>query len=543
MIWADREAKKIKEKGSPREWVDDMKTPSGRVHFGSLRGIVIHDIIYKALKEIEVKVGFSYVFNDMDPLDTIPPYLNKKHWSKYLGMPLYRVPSPVKGYSSFAHYFAQEFIEVFLSINCQPKIFWSSQLYRSGKMDQIIREFLKNVKKVREIYQRVAKAKKPSFWFPYHPVCHHCGKIGTTDVHHWDGQFVYYRCQPRLVSWAQGCGYEGKVEPVGENGKLPWKVDWPGHWRAIGVTIESAGKDHMSAGGSYEIASHLAQEILDYPPPETFGGYEWFTIGGKKMSSSKGIGVSAKEVSEFLPPSLLRFLIARIPIQIHFDFNPYGQTIPRLYDEYDRCLGAYFDKIEGKIPAGKKGEVIVDLARIVEFSQVSPLPKKRLFLPRFKTIVNLIDHHKEDQLKSFFKNQKGKSLTLEENQILEERYHYAKIYLEKYSLSSEKNSAFSSTLNENQKKFLLALAQKLEENFPAEKDQAQAMILKTIHKLNTNPREAFSSIYLALTGKTSGPRAGELIVKLGKEKTLKKIFDLKDQKHTSDNGSPKFTLK
>ena len=52
MIWADREAKRLKERSLPLEWVDDMKTPSGRIHVGSLRGVIVHDLIYKALKEI-----------------------------------------------------------------------------------------------------------------------------------------------------------------------------------------------------------------------------------------------------------------------------------------------------------------------------------------------------------------------------------------------------------------------------------------------------------------------------------------------------------
>ncbi|PJC81810.1 lysine--tRNA ligase, partial [Candidatus Roizmanbacteria bacterium CG_4_8_14_3_um_filter_36_10] len=77
MIWVDREAKKLKERNLPLEWVDDMKTPSGRIHVGSLRGVIVHDLIYKALKQIEVNAKFSYVFNDMDQMDGLPTYLDK----------------------------------------------------------------------------------------------------------------------------------------------------------------------------------------------------------------------------------------------------------------------------------------------------------------------------------------------------------------------------------------------------------------------------------------------------------------------------------
>ena len=144
MIWPDREAKRIKDKKlvyperlsrakskeSRREWADDMKTPSGRIHVGSLRGVIVHDLIYKALKDISVKTKFSYVFNDMDQMDGMPTYLDKNKWGKYMGHPLYKIPSPEPGFKSFADYFAQEFISVFNSINCHPQIIWSSDLFR-----------------------------------------------------------------------------------------------------------------------------------------------------------------------------------------------------------------------------------------------------------------------------------------------------------------------------------------------------------------------------------------------------------------------------
>lgn len=432
MIWADREAKKLKERNFPLEWVDDMKTPSGRIHVGSLRGVLVHDLVYKALKQIGVKAEFSYVFNDMDQMDAIPSYLDQKKWQPYGGKPLYKIPSPEPGFKSFADYFAQEFISVFNSINCHPKIIWSSEVYRSGKMNDIIKLFLNEAKTVRQIYKTVAKSEKGDDWFPYTPICENCGNIGTTNVYKWDGKFVHYRCHVDKVEWAKGCGFEGKIEPINENGKLPWKLDWPAHWKVIGVTVESSGKDHMSSGGSYDMAVHLCKKILKTNPPDAMGGYEWFTVGGKKMSTSKGIGTSAKEVTQILPPEVFRFFMVRTPMMTHLDFNPYGDTIANLFDDYDRCLNAYFMKLENKIPEGKPGEVQLNFARIIELSEVNPLPKKRLFVPRFRTVANLLKV-KQENIHGFFETRKDSPLTTEEKQILDERITYAKIYLQKYT--------------------------------------------------------------------------------------------------------------
>ncbi len=546
MIWADREAKRIKEKKlvyperSRREWADDMKTPSGRIHVGSLRGVIVHDLIYKALKKIGVNTKFSYVFNDMDPMDGMPTYLDKNKWGKYMGVPLYKIPPPEKGFKSFADYFASEFISVFNSLNCYPQIIWSSELHRTGKMNEVIKLILDKADVVRNIYKKVVKKERPSNWFPYNPICEKCGKIGTTSVYQWDGKYVYYRCEPRMVEWATGCGHEGKIEPINENGKLVWKLDWPAHWKVIGITIESSGKDHMSAGGSYDMGVHFCHEVLGTEPPDALGGYEWFTIGGKKMSSSKGIGSSAKEVSQILPPDVFRFMQVRTPIRTHLDFNPYGDTILNLFDDYDRCLHAYFLKLENKLPKDKAGEVTSDYARIIELSEVNPLPKKRLYLPRFRTIANLIKA-KNNNFTTFFETQKKAELTDEEKEVLKERIKYAHIYLEKYS-QDKINSTTTKTFtpSDTQKQFLLQSFNRLKSlTKKGNKEQIQQIVFECIKTFGIKPKDAFEAIYQTLTGKPFGPKIGELIINLGFDKSLSLLKTVSQDK-TNPTPAKKF---
>jgi lysyl-tRNA synthetase class 1 len=520
MIWVDREVKKIKEQGHQSEWVDDMKTPSGRIHVGALRGVVIHDLVYKVLLENKIKATYTYIFDDHDPMDAIPSYLDYQKWEKYAGMQLYQIPSPVAGYKSYAQYYAQEFTEVFNSINCHPKIIWASELYNSGKMNTVIKEVLDAAPKIREIYARITKNPKPDYWYPFNVRCEKCGKIGTTQVYRWDGQYVYYRCVPRLVGWATGCGHEGKASPFNGNGKFPWKVDWAAKWKVIGVTIEGAGKDHMSKGGSHDIASAIVKEVLNYPVPYPLP-YEWFTTGGKKMSSSKGIGSSAKEIASLLPPTVLRFLIVRKPINQHVDFTPTLETMSHLFDDYDTCLSAYFDYLENKLPSGKKGEVYSDFVRIIQLSQVEPLPKKRLFLPRFRLIVNLI-LQKNKNIEGFFSNLKKSPLTKEEKTILEERIKYAKNFIEKYFSQKEEKSP-DIKLNETQKTFIVNLAKKLEETEDIDNDKIKNLILNTIKESNLNTKDGFSAFYLAVIGKPFGPKAVDLINDLGIKEVIKRL--------------------
>lgn len=528
MIWVDREVVEIKRRNLPLEWIDDMKTPSGRIHVGALRGVVIHDILYKVLLENGLKTKYTYVFDDHDPMDAIPSYLNFSKWEKYAGMQLFKIPSPSPGYKSFAQYYAKEFRQVFESINCHPEIIWASELYSSGKMNEVIKEVLDGAEKIRDIYLRLTKKPRPKDWYPFNVVCEKCKRIGTTYVSNWDGEYVYYRCLPQMVEWAKGCGYEGKVSPFSGNGKIPWKVEWAAKWKVIGVTLEGAGKDHMSKGGSHDIASSVCREVLNYPVPHPIT-YEWFTVGGRKMSSSKGIGTSSQEVSKILPSDVLRFLIVRTPIQTALDFNPFGETILNLFDDYDRCFRAYFDKIENKIPGGKPGEVLQDFARIIELSAVGELPRQRFFLPRFRTVVNLIKT-KVDIL-SFFKDQKGKPLSREEKEILEERTVYAQVYLKSYAGETEKIEFLKKppsdlTLTKTQQAFLKNLSDQLSKSKTKDRENIQQIVFSSIKKSKTSSKQAFTILYLVLIGRDSGPKAADLILEFGLDKATKRLKEV-----------------
>ena len=348
MFWADKIAQEVSKTKKP-QLIDDAKTPSGRIHVGALRGVIIHDLIFKALQEAGVKVRYTFIFDDLDPMDSLPVYLPKEKYEKYMGIPLKNIPAPTedkkfepKGQTleakSYAEYYADEFIGVFNKLGVEPEILWCSRLYEEGKLDKQIKLALENAEKIQEIYEKVSGSKRPKDYIPFQPICEKCGKIGTTAATNWDGKYVHYQCLERKVEWAAGCGYEGKVRPFGGTGKMPFRVEWPAKWSALGVTIEGEGKDHSSKGGTRDTANAIAREIFKIEPPYDIP-YEHFLLSGQKMSSSKGIGVCAKEVAEILPPEVLRFLMVRPRPMQHIDFNPEAPyTIPKLFDDFDTAI-------------------------------------------------------------------------------------------------------------------------------------------------------------------------------------------------------------
>ena len=82
------------------------------------------------------------------------------------------------------------------------------------------------------------------------------------------------------------------------------------------------------------------------------------------MSSSRGVGTSAKDMLEILPPELIRFLMVRIKVNTQINFDPSEKDIiPNLFDDYQKAAEAYFGKTNN------------DLARIFELSQIGEIKK------------------------------------------------------------------------------------------------------------------------------------------------------------------------
>lgn len=516
MYWADNVVREIIQSGKYKPyWVDDMFTPSGFAHIGSLRGPLVHDFIYKALKHEKENVQFTYVINDFDPIDGLPEEL-QKNFSRYLGFPLRNAPSPEKGFENFAAYFANDYKNVLKSFGVEPQYLSSYDMYKQGKFDDAIKMALDNADKIQDIYQKVSGSnKKEAGWLPLQVVCEQCGKLGTTKVHDWDGKTVAYTCEKSLVKWAEGCGFNGRISPFGGNGKLPWKVDWPAHWMVIGVTIEGAGKDHSSAGGSRDIAKELVKEVFKINEPYNLP-YEFFLIGGKKMASSKGLGLKARDAKLLLPPEVARFLFTRTDYRQAVEFDPLNtMAIPDLFDEYDRCYKSYLENSDE------------DLARTFEMSQIKGVPsKEKTLLPRFKDVVNYIQLPNVDIFKKY-EEIKGGELTDIEKNIINERVQYAKIWLEKYAPDEFKLSLSeflpekAKELTKEQKQFLKKAIDLIEKNDDPE--SLQLALYNLTKDLKVDAKKSFAAIYIVLLGKEFGPKAAWFLLQYPKERIIERL--------------------
>ncbi len=518
MFWADKIATSLQ----GEQIVNDSKTPSGRVHVGSLRGVVIHDVIYRALKRAGTPVKFLYGVDDYDALDTVPKYLDQDKFTPYLGYPLCNVPSPDSNSSDYAKYFMGEFLEVFEYLGVKPEIYYLRDLYRSGKLNPYIDIFLKNAHLVREAYKEISKADRPHNWYPFQVICEHCGKIATTVVTDYQDEKVFYTCEENSTDWVKGCGHSGWISPFNGHGKLPWKVEWVAKWEVLGVTIEMAGKDHSQKGGSRDVANAIYRKVLNKKAP-FHSPYEFILVGGTKMSSSKGVGSSAKDMAALLPPELLRFLMLRTMPKSVINFEPNYETTTRLFRDYDTLIQKYAN-VENKADLGQdllplfyaqlheeiKTYQPFELSTIISLLQVPHLDINQEITKRSETPLNDFDL-----------------------QVINNRIEVGKKWLEDYADEEDKLILYLDKipeqvkgLSQEQITYLSQLAEDLAtvENWSGE--ELQTALFTTTKSLSIPPTAAFPAVYLAFLGKEKGPKAGHLLSYLDKSFVLKRLQDV-----------------
>jgi lysyl-tRNA synthetase class 1 len=523
VFWADE----LAASAVGRQVVNDSKTPSGTVHVGSLRGPVVVDTIARALRDAGVEVELRYGVDDLDPMDA-QALLTPDAIERSMGVPLAHVPDPAGDcHASYARHFAGVFIETFDGLGIRPDTYyWMSEVYGSGAMDRYIRAALDAAATIREIYRRVANVNHADEWHPLFVICESCGRIGTTIVTGWDGERVHYECRADLVEWATGCGHSGDVSPFGGRAKLPYNVDWAAKWDLFGVTIEPAGKDLSTKGGSRDRSDAIAREVFGNEPPLNVP-YEFLNIRGKKMSTSKGLGASATRVAEVIPPEQLRLLFLRPGPNTAIEFDPDGtDAVPRLFDESDRLAAATAGReVRGELPA--------DHERLFAVSLVEPDADVRAeaaaYRPAFSHLALLEQVPGVDPVERVTA-EKGAALTDRELAIVDERRAAARAWLEAYAPESARIAVqpelpdAAAELDEAQRTYLATLRPALEAA-AWDGEAVQAAIFGTAKESGLPFGRAFAALYLAFLGRTSGPRAGWLLAALDRSFVLDRLHD------------------
>ena len=523
MTWIDETLQRAR---SPL-YINDSKTPSGVAHVGSLRGVLTHDALLRVARHNGAQARLTYGCDDMDPVDEIP-HGTGEYFREHLGKPLCAVPPPralagdtESASKNMAQAYFGEFTSTFAPLGVEAEFYYMSDIYRAGRLDETIDVSLRRASAVREIYLRETGAVRPDNWLPFQPICERCGRIGTTFASDYDGETVAYECQPDLVAWAQGCGAVGRVSPFGGAGKLPWKLEWVAKWKVLPVTVEGAGKDHMGAGGSHKVAAALAREVLDCPVPTSFS-YEFFTLGGAKMSSSKGIGLSASELVACLPPQLLRYLVLKVQVRRALDFDLDLSTLNGAFSEYERLWNAVY---EGD--ANSNQQQLYAISQLIGSEATAP----PAYSPPFDSVVSVVQQPHID-LSAHIDALGVGPLSDADRDWIDVKRLTAKSWSQRFSESASRlmvADVLPETTEDlsNQQRGFLWVSQRLLSGLETWRAASiQATLFDAARIVGITPAEAFEALYTAFFGWPEGPRAGSFLEFLGRGAACERLGEV-----------------
>lgn len=532
MFWTEEIAAKC----AGPQVINDSKTPSGRVHVGALRGVLIHDAIFRTLRERGIESRYLFGSDDFDPVDEIPKG-EDEHFGKYIGWPLCNTPAPgaienggAEGMVNaprstpardMAEHYMSEFYAVFDRLGVKVERYRMRDIYRGGEFNEAIDTILRAAEKVRRVYKEVSGAERKDDWFPFQVICERCGRIATTEVSAYDGREVAYAClatkvvNPKL-GLGRGCGYTGKVSPFDGRGKLPWKLEWVAKWVHFPVTIEGAGKDHSTRGGSRDVSEACLRAIYGKEPPLRVP-YEFFLVGGAKMSSSKGVGASAREIADLLPPEVLRFLMIRTKPNSPVNFDVHEEGIVKLFNEFDR--------FQARVASGPATPDEACVYRLAELS-----PEGSYATVNFQLVTALVQMPHLDPVREV-ERRVGRALTEVERRHLDARIAAARVWVERYAGEEEK-TRLQETLPPRAAQLTAtqrALLNRLAEELPRtvwEDDILQAKIFEVARMTPLDQASAFKAIYRVLLDRESGPKAGNLLAFLSPEFVVSRFREL-----------------
>jgi lysyl-tRNA synthetase class 1 len=499
MHWADKSADDLLSRGDMHV-IETGTSISGIPHIGNAGDVIRGDAIRKALLDRGIEAGFMWISDDSDPFRKVPKGMEKL--KDYLGYPVRDIPDPDGCHENFVDHFAMPFISELSEFGVKPEVLSSTECYRSGQFYNEIKTALRNSSKIIEILNKFREEPLPDSYIPWTPVCKNCGKISTAKAVSWDGKdTIKYVCRHTEVSGGSvdGCGFEGESSIKEAYGKLPWRVEWAMRWAHFNVTCEPMGKDHASAGGSFPTSKLICKEVFGWEPPMPVI-YEFFTLNGEKISSSKGNVITLGDWLKISEPEVLKaFMYKVLKKQRDIDL----EKIPNMNDEYDEFEAIYF---------GLKEDTDDTQKRLYELSQVGE-PKK-LQVPF--TMCAVLSQIPNLDIKEISKRLNSLDYKDFDGERLETRIKLANNWVMKHGPDFLKftilNDASGIKLSDLQKKGLFIMADELMKNLnPKELHQKIYAVARSIE---LDPPELFDAIYLSLINKKKGPRAGHFLLAL-----------------------------
>lgn len=484
--------------------IESGGSPSGTYHLGHLREVIICDAILLELRRRGRDARHIYFVDDLDGLRKVPVNVPAE-FEKYLGRPLCDIPAPSGSAKSYADYFLNGLKKSAKSLGIEVEFIASHKKYRAGFFIPAIERCLDKLAKAKTALEKISGRQLDESWSPIQIM-----ENGYLKKR----RFVSIDSKTKTLDYEDKDGIVRTISYAKGEVKLDWRLDWPGRWWLMDVNVEPFGRDHASAGGSYDTGVQIMKNVYEAPAPLPVP-YDFVNLAGdtKKMSASKGTGLDAESVIKVLPPEIIRFLMLRFPPSKRLYFDP-ENGVSQLIDEFAELLA------KDEKTAEEEQLLYVSRAGIKGIT-ISRLPFSHLVSSYQAALKN-----PQETIKILSRTESAQYLK-QNAQIILDELQYIDQWLKNWAPEDVKFDLLDrppKDLSSKEIDYLQALAKKVE---AAPADADGEWFHKAIYELKDTvglqPKQLFSTLYKVLIGKQSGPRAGWFLSILSRDWLINRL--------------------
>ena len=297
--------------------------PSGLPHIGTFGEVVRTTMVRQAFMRLsDVPTRLFCFSDDMDGLRKVPDNVpNKEMLAQHLGKPLTSVPDPFSNeYPSFGAANNARLRAFLDSFGFEYEFQSATDWYKSGRFDKMLLAMLRNYDEVQAVMLPTLGEERRTTYSIFLPISPRTGRVLQVPV-------VRIDADAGTIVYRDEDGSTVETPVTGGKVKLQWKADWAGRWFALDVDYEMYGKDLIP---SAELSAKIVR-ILGGRPPEGFNYELFLDEQGRKISKSKGNGLSVDDWLRYAPPESLALYMFQAPRRAK---RLYFDVIPRAIDDY-----------------------------------------------------------------------------------------------------------------------------------------------------------------------------------------------------------------
>jgi len=273
--------------------------PSGLPHIGTFGEVVRTTMVRQAFRRLSDVPSRLFCFSDdMDGLRKVPDNVpNKEMLAQHLGKPLTAVPDPFGSEHGSFGTANNARLRAFLdSFGFEYEFQSATDWYKSGRFDHMLLAMLRHYDEVQAVMLPTLGEERRATYSIFLPISPKTGRVLQVPI-------IKVDASAGTIAYRDEDGSLVETPVTGGNVKLQW---------------------------SAELSARIVR-ILGARPPDGFNYELFLDEEGKKISKSKGNGLSVEEWLRYAPPESLALYMQQQPRRAK---RLYFDVIPRAVDDY-----------------------------------------------------------------------------------------------------------------------------------------------------------------------------------------------------------------